>query len=60
MKQFNLSEFGAVGDGKFDCSASFKSAFNKIAEVGGGKLVVEFHKGDSLRTFRNVYDNPEI
>ena len=41
MTQFNLSEFGAVGDGKFDCSASFKSAFNKIAEAGGGKLVVE-------------------
>lgn len=40
MTEFKLSDFGAKGDGIFDCSGAFKSAFEKLSS-GGGKLVVE-------------------
>ena len=36
----NISEFGAVGDGKTLCSEAFKKAIEALSKKGGGKLEV--------------------
>lgn len=35
-----LTDFGAVGDGKTDCSEAFEAALKHLKEQGGGHLVV--------------------
>ena len=37
---FNLADFGAVGDGVTDCGPALQNALNAIAEAGGGTLFV--------------------
>jgi polygalacturonase len=37
---FDVTRFGAVGDGKTDCSEAFKEAINKCNTDGGGRVVV--------------------
>jgi polygalacturonase len=39
-RDFDISKFGAVGDGKTDCSKAFKKAINKCNTEGGGRVVV--------------------
>lgn len=39
-KDFNISDFGAVGDGTTDCTEAFKKAINACTEAGGGRVVV--------------------
>ena len=39
-KEYNLLDFGAVGDGKTDCTEAFAKAIEEISKVGGGRLVV--------------------
>ena len=39
-RDFNVTEFGAVGDGKTDCSKAFKKAIEKCNASGGGRVVV--------------------
>ena len=36
-----LSSFGGKGDGSFDNTNAFKSAFEEIAKNGGGRLIIE-------------------
>jgi len=38
--QVELSDFGAIGDGKTLCTDAFAKAFETLAAKGGGKLVV--------------------
>ena len=40
QKDFPVTKFGAVGDGKTDCSNAFKKAIEKCHSEGGGKVVV--------------------
>ena len=40
QKDFDVTRFGAVGDGKTDCSKAFKKAINKCNTEGGGRVVV--------------------
>jgi polygalacturonase len=39
-KDFDITKFGAVGDGKTDCSKAFKKAIDKCNASGGGRVVV--------------------
>lgn len=39
-KDFEVTQFGAVGDGKTDCSRAFADAINRCNKVGGGRVVV--------------------
>ena len=40
QKDFNVTSFGAVGDGATDCSSAFKTAIEKCSADGGGRVVV--------------------
>ena len=40
QKDFDITRFGAVGDGKTDCSKAFKKAITKCNTEGGGRVVV--------------------
>jgi len=39
-RTFLLERFGAKGDGSTDCTAAFRSAIDRCAKAGGGKVVV--------------------
>ena len=39
-KNFNITSYGAVGDGITDCTEAFKSAIEDCSNNGGGKVVV--------------------
>jgi polygalacturonase len=39
-KDFNITSYGARGDGTTDCSAAFKSAIGACNAAGGGRVVV--------------------
>jgi polygalacturonase len=39
-KDFNITDFGAVADGKTDCTGAFKKAITAANEAGGGRVVV--------------------
>jgi polygalacturonase len=39
-RQFDLREFGAIGDGSSDCSTAFSAAIAECAKAGGGRIVV--------------------
>ncbi len=39
-RQFIITEFGAVGDGKTDCTRAFAEAIAACARAGGGRVVV--------------------
>ena len=39
-KNFDITNYGAVGDGKTDCTNSFKLAIDECVKSGGGKIVV--------------------
>ena len=39
-RDFDLSKYGAVGDGVMDCTASFGRAIQACAESGGGRVIV--------------------
>ena len=40
QKDFDVTSFGAVGDGATDCSSAFKKAIEKCSADGGGRVVV--------------------
>jgi polygalacturonase len=40
QRDFNVTSFGAVGDGATDCSRAFKKAIEKCSADGGGRVVV--------------------
>jgi polygalacturonase len=40
QKDFNVTSFGAIGDGSTDCSSAFKKAIEKCNAEGGGRVVV--------------------
>ena len=39
-RQFNLADFGAIGDGATDCSDAFAMAVAACSAAGGGRIVV--------------------
>lgn len=39
-KEYNISDYGAVGDGSTNCYQAFKAAIQECTENGGGKVVV--------------------
>jgi len=39
-RQFNLADFGAIGDGATDCSDAFAKAVAACSAAGGGRIVV--------------------
>ena len=39
-RTFNLSRFGARGDGQTDCTPAFRRAIDQCAKAGGGKVIV--------------------
>jgi polygalacturonase len=55
-RDFNITQFGAVGDNKADCTQAFEKAIAKCHEAGGGRVVVpagEFVSG-AIRLRSNV------
>ena len=38
---FNIEQFGAVGDDKFDCTQAFRDAIAACNKAGGGRVVVK-------------------
>ena len=39
-KNYTVTSFGAVADGKTDCTVAFKNAIEKCSKDGGGKVIV--------------------
>jgi polygalacturonase len=39
-KHFDITQFGAIGDGKADCSKAFAHAIERCTKAGGGRVVV--------------------
>ena len=39
-KNYDVTNYGAVGNGLTDCTQSFKSAINECSKNGGGKVIV--------------------
>lgn len=46
-KDFPVTDFGAVADGKTDCKQAFKSAIEACSKAGGGRVTA---KGGTLKT----------
>ncbi len=40
QRDFDVTKFGAVGDGKKDCSKAFAKAIDACSKAGGGRVVV--------------------
>jgi polygalacturonase len=39
-RDFNVTDFGAIGDGDSDCTTAFQSAVQACSDAGGGRVVV--------------------
>ncbi len=39
-RDFTLLDYGAVGDGRFDCSEAFEKAIQACSAAGGGRIVI--------------------
>src|SRR5437660_354664 len=39
-RDFDVTKFGAQGDGKFDCTDAFRKAIDACNRAGGGRVVV--------------------
>jgi polygalacturonase len=39
-KDFKITDYGAVGNGKTDCTEAFRKAISAASEAGGGRVVV--------------------
>jgi polygalacturonase len=55
-KNFDITKYGAVGDGKTDCTSAFAKAIQACHDAGGGKVIVpsgKFFSGP-IRLLSNV------
>ncbi|MFH1214048.1 MAG: glycoside hydrolase family 28 protein [Candidatus Neomarinimicrobiota bacterium] len=39
-RDFNITDYGALGDGEYDCTGAFSRAINACNQAGGGRVVV--------------------
>lgn len=39
-KEFNIEAFGAINDGKFDCTSAINDAIKACHQAGGGKVII--------------------
>ena len=39
-RDFNITDYGAIGDGQFDCTQAFAKAIDACHKAGGGRVVV--------------------
>jgi len=39
-RDFNITDYGAIGDGQFDCTQAFVKAIDACHKAGGGRVVV--------------------
>src|SRR6478672_13033268 len=50
-REFRITDFGAIGDGKTDCKPAFDKAFTACSSAGGGRVVIpagEWFVGGSI------------
>jgi polygalacturonase len=57
-REFDITQFGAVGDGKTDCTAAIAKAIDACAEAGGGHVVVP--AGDFLTGAIRLKSNVDL
>lgn len=57
-KTFDVSQFGAVGDGKTNSTAAVRAAATALREAGAGVLL--FPKGDWVTGSFNLSSNSEL
>jgi len=51
QRDFQITDFGAIGDGKTDCKPAFDKAFTACSSAGGGRVVIpagEWFVGGSI------------
>jgi polygalacturonase len=39
-RTFNITDYGAIGDGNTNCTQAFKKAITAVSKAGGGKVIV--------------------
>ena len=57
-RDFDVTQFGAVGDGKKDCTDAFREAIDKCSASGGGRVVVQ--RGIYLTGAIHLKDNVNL
>lgn len=56
MKIYNITDFGAIGDGKTLNTAAIQTAIDECAKSGGGRVLIAdgIYKSGGIRLYTNV------